>query len=78
MALQAKRADIGQVAFAPALHHRDDVVGIPQAFAPAAADAPCGQGLEARLSAQAFELPPASRQLFRRHRSLAEIHGYVD
>ncbi len=57
MALQAKSADVGQIAFASALHNRDDVIGVPQAFPSPWAQTPCEQRLELRRSAQPLQLP---------------------
>lgn len=55
--LQAKRAHIGEVALASALPYRNDMVGIPQAFA--AAETPLRYGANARCPAQA----PDTRKL---------------
>jgi hypothetical protein len=40
MTAQAQGADVGQVAFAAAMNHRQDVVGVPQGFARAASKSP--------------------------------------
>ena len=40
VAFQAQRADVFQVALAAAFHHRDDVVGIPEAFSQTLLESP--------------------------------------
>lgn len=61
MALQAKGADVFQIAFAAAFDHRQDVIGVPQAFAAgfsgSAANSPIEIGLESRRAPQTAQLP---------------------
>ena len=59
MAAQAERAQVGQVALAAALHHRDDVVGVPEALTQLGLQAPVCHPLHASApsgAAQAAQL----------------------
>jgi hypothetical protein len=58
MTLEAKRADVREVAFAATFGYRNDVVGIPQAFAKAGTDAPFGARTGTGNSAHSFEMMP--------------------
>lgn len=60
MALEAQGADIGQIAFPAAFDDRKDVIGIPQASAEAAAEAPVEEGLMTRETTQPHDTPPFS------------------
>jgi hypothetical protein len=53
--LQAKRAHIGQIAFAPAFGHRDDVIGIPESFS--SLKSPLGVCFRACRSAKPLDVP---------------------
>ncbi len=55
MALEAKRAHVGQIALAASLGYGDDVVRIPERFS--AAHAPCSHRFCARGAAQLFHAP---------------------
>ena len=57
MALQAQGADVLEIAFAAAFHHRNDMVGIPKAFPGAGAESPIEKSFQPRRAAQAFQLP---------------------
>lgn len=57
MTAQAKRADIVEVAFAPALTHRQNMVSIPKALTRAAAKPPVLQQLLPAISARVPESP---------------------
>jgi len=56
MALQAQRADVFQIALAAAFHHRNDMVGIPEAFSRSGPQPPIEESFQARGAAQSFEL----------------------
>ncbi len=58
MALQAKRADVCQIALAAAFHHGNDVIGIPKTFPRVrGAQSPIEQGFQPGSAAQALQLP---------------------
>jgi hypothetical protein len=54
--LQAQRADVFEIALAASFHHRNDMVGVPQAFSRSGPETPIEQGFQARAAAQSFEL----------------------
>ena len=52
-----KRADVFEVAFTPAFHDGNDVVGIPESFSGTGAQAPIEERFQPRRTAQTFQLP---------------------
>src|SRR5580692_386775 len=63
MALQAQSADILEVAFTPAFHHRNNVIGVPKRHSGTGAEAPVEQSLQPCGAAQAFQLPPREQAI---------------
>lgn len=63
MALQAQGADVLEVAFTPAFHHGNNVIGIPKRHSGTGAEAPVEQSLQPCCAAQAFQLPPGEQAI---------------
>ena len=63
MTLQAQRADVRKIAFAAALGHWQNVVGIPQAPASSRPDAPFGAGPCAGDTAHPFQMTPGGEAI---------------
>ena len=60
MALQAERSDIRKIAFAPALHHRHDMIRVPECSSGIGLDAPLGPGPCPRGAAQFLQVMKGS------------------
>jgi hypothetical protein len=65
VAFQAKSPDVLEVTLAAAFDHRNDMVGIPEAFSQgrAGTKTPVGKGLQARQTACSLQMPPGSEAI---------------
>ena len=59
MALEAQRADVLQVTLAPAFDDRDNMVRIPETFAPARSQTPFAASFQACRAPQAAKVAPS-------------------
>ncbi len=73
VATQAQRADVQKVALAAALHHRHNVVGVPQALAQLRFQTPVRHQLQPALASG----PPQPPQFKQRIRTAAGAHALV-
>jgi len=64
MAFEAERANVVEIALATAFHHRNDMVGIPEAFSRTGPQAPFERSFQARRTPQAFKLQCCTQTIY--------------